>query len=244
MAVPQSEQRAFGLHPAILLTLMREQAGSLDKDMAELVMNSVDAGASRIDLTISEEGFSISDDGRGFTERSQIENFFEIFGTPHKASDAYYGKFRIGRGQVMSYAKTTWRSGPFEMRVDIAGAERDLGYELITHDTSALGCRIDGVFYAETFAHIEAFVPDTHSYVGDRSFLNIIKYVPIPIYINGTVGNKPPMTETWDMEDEFAWYRFRKDTHSAHIFNRGVLVEERSVRIRSRPGAPRGSCKE
>ena len=105
---------------------MREQAGSLSKALSELVMNSIDAGATRINLTIDKDRFSLDDDGHGFTSLDQLENFFEVFGTPHEKGDAYYGRFRIGRGQIMSYARTVWRSGPFEMRVDIEANEEDL----------------------------------------------------------------------------------------------------------------------
>ena len=95
LSTPAEERRAFGVHPQILLTIMREQAGSLSKALAELVMNSVDAGARRIDITIGEATFIVADDGQGFTSREQLENFFEIFGTPHNEDDAYsrYGRF-------------------------------------------------------------------------------------------------------------------------------------------------------
>lgn len=140
------ERRSFGIHPAILLTLMREQAGSVEKALAELVMNSVDARSTRIDITTSDTGFSIADDGKGFTSIDQLETFFDMFGTPHEAGDAYYGRFRVGRGQIMSYAKTTWRSGPFEMRVDIDPSAKDIGYDLVVHKAIAPGCRVDGEF--------------------------------------------------------------------------------------------------
>lgn len=224
------ERRPFGVHPAILLTLIREQAGSVDKAMAELVMNSVDAGARRIDITISETRFTISDDGRGFAERSQIETFFEKFGTPHNTEDAIYGRFRIGRGQIMCYAKTIWRSGPFEMRVNIADAQTDLGYELLTHLESASGCRIEGTFYDDAYINVDTFIPQPLNYFVKGAFKELVRYVPVPIHVNGVLLNTPPETVPWDMEDEFAWYRFRKDAHHTAVFNRGVLVEERPVR--------------
>lgn len=226
----QSERRAFGLHPAVLLTLIREQAGSLDKALAELVMNSVDAGAMRVDITITTNGFSISDDGCGFTERRQLDDFFDIFGAPHEPEGTYYGAFRIGRGQIMSYAKTTWRSGPFEMRVDIGSGVDDLGYELITHQELAPGCLIEGMFYPDTNVYLGAFMLNPLGWVSERAFVSLVKYVPIPIYVNGAMINTPPASVEWDMEDEFAWYRFRKDDHSTAIFNRGVMVEDRPVK--------------
>lgn len=220
------ERRLFGLHPQILLTIMREQAGSLSKAMAELVMNSVDAGATRIDLTVGEESFVLADDGCGFTSRDQLESFFDIFGTPHEDGDAYYGRFRIGRGQIMSYARTNWRSGPFEMRVDVAGNVNDLGYDLLTHSENVLGCRISGKFYERNRIYRSFSDTDGFDWGIDSDFRYLIGYVPIPVFINGRQANKLPANESWDHEDEYAWYRFIKDGYSnLSLYNRGVLVQ-------------------
>ena len=225
---PTAERRAFGLHPNIVLTIMREQAGSLSKALAELVMNSVDAGATRIELEIDEETFTLTDNGCGFTEREQLENVFEIFGTPHKEGDAYYGRFRIGRGQIMSYAKTVWRSGPFEMRVDIDGDTPDLGYDLLTHQEPAPGCRITGTFYERNWAAVSA--TDDFNWGVDGSFRWLIGYIPIPVFLNGKQANKLPCNEQWDYEDDFAWYKFAKSEFShLELYNRGVFVERLSA---------------
>lgn len=226
-AAPTEERRAFGLHPKILLTIMREQAGSLSKALSELVMNSVDAGATRIDITIGESGFTVADDGHGFTSLEQLENFFEVFGTPHEEGDAYYGRFRIGRGQIMSYARTTWRSGPFEMRVDIAGGAADLGYDLLTHAEIVSGCRIDGEFYKPN--KIWSFNEDNFNWGIDDDFRRLIRYIPIPVFINGRQSNRMPSEEQWDFEDELAWYRFYRDDRDLGIYNRGVLVEHKKA---------------
>lgn len=221
---PIAERRAFGLHPNIVLTIMREQAGSLSKALAELVMNSVDAGATRIELEIDEETFTLTDNGCGFTEREQLENVFEIFGTPHKEGDAYYGRFRIGRGQIMSYAKTVWRSGPFEMRVDIDGNTPDLGYDLLTHQEPAPGCRITGTFYERNWGAVLAL--DDFNWGIDSSFRQMIRYVPIPVVINGRQANKLPSEEKWDYEDDVAWYKFVKNDYGVlELYNRGVYVD-------------------
>jgi hypothetical protein len=217
------ERRSFGLHPKILLTIMREQAGSLSKALSELIMNSVDAGATRIDITIGESSFTVADDGHGFTSLEQLENFFEVFGTPHEEGDAYYGRFRIGRGQIMSYARTTWRSGPFEMRVDIAGDAADLGYDLLTHVVITSGCRIDGEFYKPNKVW-HSSEDDICWGIAD-DFRRLIRYVPIPVFINGKQANKLPSEDQWDFEDDVAWYRFYRDDRDLGIYNRGVLVE-------------------
>ncbi len=224
-----SERRAFGVHPGIIITLMREQAGSLDKALAELVMNSVDAGASRIDITIDGNGFTISDDGRGFVSRDQLENFFEIFGTPHNANDAYYGKFRIGRGQIMSYARTVWRSGVFEMRVDIANSDEDLGYDLITHTESQQGCCIRGEFYQPESFLTQWFDPSTGCSDSSTNLIQIIRYVPIPVAINGKQVNQIPSEQKWDLEDDVAWYRFNKSYQYMMFYNRGIHTEDQDA---------------
>jgi hypothetical protein len=223
---PIEERRAFGLHPKILLTIMREQAGSLSKALAELVMNSVDAGATRIDLTIGEESFVLADDGCGFTTRDQLESFFDIFGTPHEDGDAYYGRFRIGRGQIMSYAKTTWRSGPFEMRVDVAGNACHLGYDLLTHAETFPGCQVAGKFYESNRVYGSYYDTELPEWGIHDDFLRLVRYVPIPVFVNGRQANKLPTEESWDHEDENAWYRFVKDGHTTlGVYNRGVLVQ-------------------
>lgn len=139
------EKRSFCVHPAIIKTLINEQSGSLIKAITELVMNAIDAGATRIDISISESGeFSISDNGKGFINRFEIEQFFETFGTPHSESDAKFGKFRIGRGQIMSFAKTVWRSGNFRMEVDLDSENDFFGYKLTEEPTTQIGCHIAG----------------------------------------------------------------------------------------------------
>lgn len=144
-----SNLEQFKLHPSVIYSLIREQAGSPQKALAELVMNSIDAGAKNIHLEISAEKFSIKDDGQGFKNLNEIETFFGTFGTPHQKGDATYGQFRLGRGQCFAIAKTEWRSGLFGMTVDLACTNKNdvHGYELHQYPESLEGCEIHGEFY-------------------------------------------------------------------------------------------------
>ncbi len=227
-----AERRQFTIHPAVIKTLINEQAGSLSKAFAELVMNAVDAGATSICITSDpKEGtFQISDDGRGFRSRDEIERFFESFGTPHVEGDAIYGRFRIGRGQVMSYAKTVWRSGRFEMHVDLEN-EDTFGYHLMEHEVSHPGCTISGTIYPGKKHLIDAeilagIVECNYRYLGDydSSFKEMIRFVPIPITVNGIESNELPATGKWNIEDEFAWYKFSREEQVLSIYNQGVFV--------------------
>ena len=72
----------FKLHPSFIHSAIKDQASGIDKAIAELVMNSLDAGASRVDIHVNEIDekyhFTIKDNGKGFTQET-IENYFEIF---------------------------------------------------------------------------------------------------------------------------------------------------------------------
>ncbi|RML91267.1 DNA mismatch repair protein MutL, partial [Pseudomonas savastanoi pv. glycinea] len=55
----------FELDPEIIHHIIYSQAGSIGKAVIELVMNSVDADATALRLTMTKEGFHCADDGRG-----------------------------------------------------------------------------------------------------------------------------------------------------------------------------------
>ena len=115
----------FELDPEIIHHIIYSQAGSVAKALIELIMNSVDAGAGAVILEIAPEGFTCRDDGHGFATHDDVKRYFGRFGTPHREGDATYGRFRLGRGQIMAHARTVWRSQRWQMEVDT----RVMGYE-------------------------------------------------------------------------------------------------------------------
>ncbi len=92
----------FELDPQIVHFIIHSQAGSIGKALIELLMNSVDAGATLVRLNMSCNGFECFDDGQGFASREDVICYFGRFGTPHVEGDAVYGRFRLGRGQIMA----------------------------------------------------------------------------------------------------------------------------------------------
>ncbi|OEC64302.1 hypothetical protein PVE_R2G0598 [Pseudomonas veronii 1YdBTEX2] len=195
-------------------------------------MNAVDAGATHIHLTIDHSGeFSLRDNGKGFQSREEVESFWETFGTPHTNGDAFYGRFRIGRGQIMSYASTKWRSGHFEMNVDLEADQATFGYGLTEHERIQDGCTISGNLYMSKGFDLEACfrslrdVFEEWSIRSDRTFESLVQFVPIPVSINSVQVNSPPSGFVWDREDDRAWYKFDRNHHSIDIYNMGVFVE-------------------
>ncbi|RMQ18651.1 hypothetical protein ALQ08_04663, partial [Pseudomonas syringae pv. delphinii] len=96
-------------------------------------------------MTMTKEGFHCADDGRGFASRNDVLRYFGRFGTPHQEGDATYGRFRLGRGQIMAHAKTRWASNDWQMTVDT----RSMGYNYDLDDLEhgAPGCSIEGIWY-------------------------------------------------------------------------------------------------
>lgn len=221
----REERRQFQIHPAIIKSIINEQAGSITKAFAELVMNAIDAEATRIDIEATADGkFKLIDNGKGFTSRQEIETFFETFGSPHVDGDAKYGRFRIGRGQIMSYARTVWRSGKFEMRVDLESDGEFFGYDLIEHDDEVSGCTITGETYKEDFCHpLNKLLGSASYYSHSDSLEKMVRYVSIPVFVNGNQINELPELRKWSFEDDFAWYSFERDG-VLQIYNLGVYV--------------------
>lgn len=209
-----AETRRFDIHPDIIFSFIYSQAGTLSKAMLELVMNAIDAGASFISIEIDLEKFTVKDDGRGFQSKDEIVKFFETFGTPHQKGDARYGRYRMGRGQIMSFAKTQWRTTTFYMDVDVKN--RGLDYEL---DEVAMtqGCQIQGQLY-------DSILPsDFDSF--DREFVELSRFAEIPVILNGKQINTHPKDCKWDIETDDAYISL-KDSGGLKVYNLGVFVRE------------------
>lgn len=203
----------FELDPQIIHHIIYSQAGSIGKAVIELVMNSVDASASTVKLTLTKEGFHCSDDGAGFASRNDVLRYFGRFGTPHQVGDATYGRFRLGRGQIMAHARTEWFSNHWLMRVDT----RSMGYNYELEDLQELssGCTISGDWYEP--------LNDLELLSAVQEIRDLVRYTPISVEINGRVITRDPAKEKWDFEDEWAYYRAKEDG-PVSIYNQGVLV--------------------
>jgi len=141
-----TETRSFEVDRDIIWSLVFRQNKSLVGAMLELIQNSFDAEATKVDIHISETGFSVKDNGKGFSSRDQIESWFEVFGFGDKeVDDNKFGRFRMGRGQIMGHSTSTWRSGLFKMEVDIKN--QGLNYKLHTETSVEKGCSIVGNWY-------------------------------------------------------------------------------------------------
>jgi hypothetical protein len=210
----------FELDPQIIHHIIYSQAGSIGKAIIELLMNSVDAGATSVRLSMTKSGFNCRDDGRGFASREDVLRYFGRFGTPHQEGDATYGRFRLGRGQIMAHATTEWLSNSWKMTVDT----RSMGYNYDLDDLSegTPGCTIEGNWYEP--------LNDLELMSAIQEIRDLVRYTTIAVELNGKIITRDPSSEKWDFEDEWAYYR-AKEEGPVSIYNQGVLVRHDSSHV-------------
>ena len=126
----ESEVRRFQIDPHAIMSLIKAQAGSIEKAMLEAVANSMDAGATRIDVTLDAKRIVIKDNGSGLGSKEDIYKFFEVFGFDHSQLGRTVGRFGVGRGQLFCFGVNTWRTNTFQMAIDIKNKGMD--YDLAT----------------------------------------------------------------------------------------------------------------
>lgn len=237
----KKEGRKLTIDPHIIFDVIKSQAGTLDKAIAELVMNSIDAGATRIDITLDNTSFKVKDDGKGFQSKEAILNWFEKFGTKHTEGDAKYGRFRMGRGQALSFASTVWQSGKFRMDVDIL--KRGLDYDLHEVETPVPGCVIEGEFYTpinkmQAYGITEErnlpIDPSVRANAVNSSLTRLktaiakmIQYVDTPVFINDVQLNKSAAAVNWAIETDDGYMKLsmtNMESSELEIYNMGVYV--------------------
>lgn len=142
----RQESRKFKVHENLIYHVIRSQSQGIDSAIKELVQNAIDAKATTCEIMLTTDVFSFKDNGTGFPSKEYVVDFFETFGTPHsEREDKVFGRFRMGRGQIMALASTQWLSGAFQMIVDLK--ERGLNYDLVETKEIQLGCSISGKWY-------------------------------------------------------------------------------------------------
>lgn len=209
-----NETRQFKMHERLLFDVIQRQAGTLAKAILEGVMNSIDARSTWVDIRLNERSVAIRDDGKGFRSREEIEKYFETFGQPHAASEhKVYGTFRMGRGQLMAFGRNSWRTGPFEMSVDIKN--KGLDYQLQSNLKKARGCTITIDLYENLGELAMRDITD--------ELIKFVKYVKTPIAVNGEQVNIDPANKTWETETDDAYFKFTTGGELS-VYNLGVHV--------------------
>jgi hypothetical protein len=238
----KTEKRTLKMHPKLLLDVIGRQAGSLDKAMLEGGMNAQEAinalemsggvckdkavymTYEKVKGTVEKSPritITIKDMGKGITTKKEIEEFFETFGTPHDESEhKIYAQFRMGRGQMFNFGKNVWRTGTFELTVDVLN--NGLEWELKENLPFVDGCHITIELYEKYVSSWPAHTEDCFK----DAIKKQMEFISIPLIFNGEQINTPAQDCQWDFEDDFAYYLFNVGDKLA-VYNLGVYVQER-----------------
>ena len=215
-AAPSSEKRSFSVAPNIIVALIKSQAGSLGKAVVECVMNSIDAGASEIEITATHTKITISDNGRGFISKEEILRCFEVFGFDHANEERKFGTFGIGRGQLWNFAATLWRTNQHAMHVDVR--KSGLDYELATLAVPAPGMTIE--------AHLYEPLATSELMSFEHELADLARYVQHKILFNGRAINTDAASEKWTHETDDAWIKISTVARGLTVYNLGIKVRE------------------
>ena len=217
-----SEQRVIQAHPKLIMDTIKRQAGTLSKAILEGLMNAVDAKASRFSIQIGSgrTKITLSDNGKGIATRSQIEQFFETFGYPHDEREGkIFAEFRMGRGQLFAFGRNVWRTGEFEMTVDVE--HWGLNYRLQTGLSTVDGCQITIELYRPLT------IADEMELRRELQYMSL--YSPIEVLFDGQTLQRNPADEQWDRITEDAYIRFR-DVGPLMVYNLGIYTLTHSNR--------------
>lgn len=218
-------RESFETHENLLVSVIKDQCGDLWKALLEGAQNCMDAGATSISFTVDHHRIVIADDGKGFLDDDEIKRYFKTFGTPHEEGDSLYGRFRMGRGQMFSYGVNRWYSNHFILDVDLNN--KGMGYEKSYADKPFNGTKIEIDLYER--------LSKEELYELEREMSRAVKYYSIPVYYNGKQISAPPQNETWSMETDDAYIRF-KDTQSIQVYHIGTFICEMSASALGRGG--------
>jgi hypothetical protein len=229
------QEKRLVAHENLIYDVICRQAGTLSKAILEGVMNSIDAGATRIDVEIKSTEITISDNGEGFKSEKEIDEWFGTFGTPHEVDeddnsvDARYGRFRMGRGQLFAFGVNHWITNEFTMVVDV----KHQGLKFTTEQHATVqhkGCRVFVDLYAlQTPSELQATVRDISKFC---------MYVDVPLYVNSVQVNTPPATLSWDYETEDGWMKTivsQENSTNAWRSNKGVDIYQQGVFVETVP---------
>lgn len=217
-SAPVRQEKPFKVDVnAVIFQTVMSQSGSMAKALTELVMNGIDAGATRIQIELDRNGYTVTDDGRGMQTEADVEAYFQTFAFDHHVPGASrtFGRFGIGRGQQWRWANSTYRTGTFQMDVTVDHSARRVGYALTTGLAQVAGTRIDGKFN-------KTLQPSEYSDV-TRELRDLVRYVMVPVTLNGLEISVHPSQEKWTHETDDAWIRVT-NSGRLQMYNMGVLV--------------------
>jgi len=228
MPVESKRRRNLVAHNELLVKVITDQAGTVDKGVLEGIMNAREAGSPVVRVMVEDDGkrLVIEDEGKGFCSETEIIEWFETFGTPHKDTEAkIWARFRMGRGQLFAFGHNVWRTGEFRMVVDIQ--KMGLEYELESGLEPFSGCRIEIELYQPLIGEYPCPYRSMQNF--NMAIRKQIEFIEGVVLVNGEQVNTPASSIVWDLETTECYFMFGKGT-GLQWYNIGAFVNEWSIR--------------
>jgi len=230
-------KRQFEATEGLLNDVMRKQAGTVEKAVLEAVMNSVDAGASKVDVSIKTDAVVVEDDGKGMSEED-IENYFQKFGLKDSdIEDKEFGKFRMGRGQIFNFGKNIWHTKNNILVVDLDNNHTVVNVDGDTHELDSSGLSYNVLNTSDEFDGCSIEVELYNLIDGLQHTVNevkkLVKYIPWLHDIELTLNGEELYEEfDYNYETENAYYSIGvNDAWRFHtsIYNLGAYVTDEKL---------------
>jgi len=228
----------IGMHPDLAMSVIKDQAGSLEHAIREAVQNGIDSpGSKYITVEINSESAKISDDGDGMDlTQEDMLSFLKDLGNSSKGrdDDSTIGQFGMGMGQVLAKAKVTIRTQDSIVKFDIKN--RGLTGE-ISHDNEY----VEG--FEVTLDWYESEVPDKDSHEWDshiESLKERFAFINLAMGKTVTLNGEEISNAELDNYVNNETYVETRMTHDAHIkichdslsrvkvYSNGMFVKELS----------------
>lgn len=235
------ETSSLALSNSLIFSVIFGQNGTIEKSIAELAMNSGDAGATEFVVDVTSTKITVSDNGKGFLDKQQIKEWWATLGFEHNTAETQrmYGKYGMGRAQIMAFGSSVWHTNGFTMSIDVKN--NGLEYVLKENQPVHQGLKIE----------VDLYTPMTTKEIFSlRDALSKqLKYFPLEIRFNGEVININPFEQKWSYETPQFWlkgkfiekadYRNSVDLYNIGVFVRSVYASNYvgfSGEIISKPG--------
>lgn len=224
-------KQEFEATEGLLHDVMRKQAGSIEKAVLEAVMNSVDAGASIIDIDLTEDELIVSDDGEGMT-REEVNTYFKKFGLKDSdTEDKEFGKFRMGRGQIFNFGLNIWRSQDNIMVVNLENdvSEVRVGDEEKEVDTEGLSYNLLDGYETVEGCTVEVKLYNTLDDVGEKikAIEELIEHIPFLFDVEIGINNRK-IHSNFEATEELEYGYYELDDNSwksgANVYNQGAKI--------------------
>lgn len=206
-------QVKFEMNEDLLRSVIKRQAGSVEKAIMEGIQNALDSNATEVSLRIANDEIEIIDNGDGMSKEI-IMNNWKTFGKSTKvAGSGKIGEFGMGRGQMFAFGVTTVLTKKFRLVTDI---ETSISFNFEDIDEEIKGTKVSIKLYDDK--KIASYALDTIVYKIRQAVLSNIK-----VTINGEVLEKISEKRLLKIDEDFDIFQ---SPSKCSLYTKGIFIKD------------------